>query len=140
MAGTTIASRQRVRRTVLPLRVTDPGTAPHAIRRRAELDGYVFCRALVPRDRIDALRDHALTVAAELGWLDAAAPADAARAVVGARLGAYDDPRWLTFLRRVLVHPSFAALRSAPEIAAVLTAILGAPPEPDTGDLCRVVS
>jgi hypothetical protein len=37
-------------------------------------------------------------------------PPDAALAVTGARLGAYDDPRWIAFLRRVLPHPSFAAL------------------------------
>ena len=62
------------------------------IRRRAEREGYVFCRGLVPRDRIDALRGHALAVAADLGWLDADAPADAAHGVAGVRLGAYDDP------------------------------------------------
>ena len=124
----------------MPLRVSDPGADPRVIRRRAGRDGYVFCRALVPRDRIDALRGHALAVAADLGWLDAAAPRDAALAVTGASLGAYDDPRWIAFLERVLPHPSFAALRVAPAVVAVLTAILGAPPESDAGDLCRVVS
>jgi ectoine hydroxylase-related dioxygenase (phytanoyl-CoA dioxygenase family) len=100
----------------------------------------VFCRALVPRALIDALRGHALTVAVELGWLDSAAPADAARGVTGVRLGAYDDPRWIAFLQRVLPHPTFAAVRTAPGVIDVLTAILGAPPVPDAGDLCRVVS
>src|SRR5262245_19702615 len=140
MAGTTIARRQRVLGTVVPLRVTHPGANSHTIRRRAERDGYVFCRALVPRNPVDALRGYALTVASELDWLAADAPADTARAAAGVRLGAYDDPRWLAFLRRVMVHHSFAALRSAPEVAAVLTAILGARPESDAGDLCRVVS
>jgi hypothetical protein len=91
----------------------------------------VFCRALVPRALIDALRGHALTVAVELGWLDSAAPADAARGVTGVRLGAYDDPRWIAFLQRVLPHPTFAAVRTAPGVIDVLTAILGAPPVPD---------
>ena len=100
----------------------------------------MFCRALVPRDRIDALRGHALAVAKDLGWLDADAPPGVALAVTDARLGAYDDPRWIDFLRAVLPHPSFAALRVAPAVVAVLTAILGAPPESDAGDLCRVVS
>ena len=74
----------------------------------------MFCRALVPRDRIDALRAHALTVAADLGWLDADAPVGAALAGAGVRLGAYDDPRWIEFLRRVLPHPTFAAVRTRP--------------------------
>ena len=81
-----------------------------------------------------------LAVADDLGWLDRAAPRGAAIAVTGARLGAYDDPRWIAFLRQVLPHPSFAAVRDAPPLRSVLTAILGAPPEPDEGDLCRVVS
>src|SRR5262245_29804647 len=104
MAGTTIASRQ-ARGTMAPLRVTNPAD-PHTIRRRAERDGYVFCRALVPRDRVDALRGYALMVASALGWLDADASPDAAHAAADVRLGAYDDPRWLAFLRRVMVHPS----------------------------------
>ena len=124
----------------MPLRVSDPGAQARVIRRRAAREGYVFCRGLVPRDRIDALRAHALAVAKDLGWLDADAPPGAAMAVAGARLGAYDDPRWIAFLRRVLPHPSFAAVRVAPPVLALLTAIFGAPPEPDAGDLCRVVS
>ena len=136
----TDSTRQPVPRALMPLRVSDPGADPRITRQRAQREGYVFCRALVPRDRIDALRDHALAVAEDLGWLDADAPPAAARAVPGARLGAYDDPRWIAFLRRVLPHPSFAALRVAPAVVAVLTAILGAQPESDAGDLCRVVS
>ena len=40
----------------------------------------------------------------------------------------------------MLTHPSFTAVRVAPTALAVLTAILGAPPESDAGDLCRIVS
>ena len=123
-----------------PLRVTDPAAGPRLIRQRAEREGYVFCGGLVPRVRIDALRRHVLTVAAELGWLDAETPVDTARGVEGVRLGAYDDPRWIAFLERVLPHPAFEAVRMAPGVIDVLTAILGAPPQPDAGDLCRVVS
>ncbi|MGH7389673.1 MAG: hypothetical protein ACREM3_09485 [Candidatus Rokuibacteriota bacterium] len=140
MTGTTGTTRRPAPRVPMPLRVSDPGADPRVTRQRARREGSVFCRALVPRDRIGALRGHALAVAAGLGWLDADAPPGAALAVAGARLGAYDDPRWIDFLRSVLPHPSFAALRVAPEVVAVLTAILGAPPEPDAGDLCRVVS
>lgn len=74
-------------RAPISLRVSDPGADPRVIRRRARRDGYVFCRALVPRDQIDALRGHALAVAEDLGWLDADAPPGAALAVTGASLG-----------------------------------------------------
>ena len=140
MPATASTRRSPAHPAPAPLRVTDPGARPPLIRQRAEREGYVFCRALVPRARIDALRGHALTVAAELGWLDADAPVDAARGVTGVRLGAYDDPRWIDFLKRVLPHPAFEAVRTSPGMIDVLTAILGAPPESDAGDLCRVVS
>jgi len=140
MTGTTSTAKRPVPRAPIPLRVSNPGADPRVTRQRARRDGYVFCRALVPRDRIDALRGHALAVAEDLGWLDANAPRNAALAVGGARLGAYDDPRWIAFLRRVLPHPTFAAVRVAPAVVAVLTAILGAQPQSDAGDLCRVVS
>src|SRR5437899_3251543 len=140
MTGTTSTAKRPVPRAPIPLRVSNPGADPRVTRQRARRDGYVFCRALVPRDRIDALRGHALAVAEDLGWLDANAPRNAALAVGGARLGAYDDPRWIAFLRRVLPHPTFAAVRVAPAVVAVLTAILDAQPQSDAGDLCRVVS
>jgi hypothetical protein len=140
MPGMTSRKRRRDRDGPAPLRVSEPGAGPRVIRHRAERDGYVFCRALLPRARVDALRGHALTVAADLGWLDADAPVGAARGVPGVRLGAYDDPRWIAFLQRVLSHPTFDAVRLAPGVITVLTAILGASPEPDAGDLCRVVS
>ena len=98
MAGGTRTTRKPELRAPMPLRVSDPGAGSHVIRRHAEREGYVFCRGLVPRDRIDALRAHALAVAENLGWLDPDAPPGAALASAGARLGAYDDPRWIEFL------------------------------------------
>ena len=126
--------------TTVPLHVSDPGANSAVTRQRALLDGYIFCRALVPRDRIDALRDHVMAVAGDLGWLDTDAPPGEARALPDARLGAYDDSRWIAFLKRVLPHQSFADLRLTPSVLAVLIAIMGAPPVGDAGDLCRVVS
>jgi ectoine hydroxylase-related dioxygenase (phytanoyl-CoA dioxygenase family) len=140
MAGGMRTTRKPELPAPTPLRVSDPGVGSHVIRRHAEREGYVFCRGLVPRDRIDALRAHALAVAENLGWLDPDAPPGAALAIAGVRLGAYDDPRWIEFLEIVLPHSTFTAVRTAPPVVALLTAILGAPPQPDAGDLCRVVS
>ena len=126
-------------RATTSLRATDPAADRSVIRETAEREGYVFCRALVPRDRIEALRNHALAVADDLAWLDRHTDGDV-RGVADVRLGAYDDPRWIAFLRRVLPDPSFAAVRDAPSVVEVLTAILDGPPEREAGDLCRVVS
>ena len=140
MTDTSNTTRQPSPREWMPLHVTDPAADPNVIRGNAKCEGYVFCRALVPRDRIDALRHHALAVADDLGWLEASSTVGDALSMPGVQLGAYDDPRWITFLKRVLPHPSFAAVRTAPSVLAMLGTILDARPESDAGDLCRVVS
>src|SRR5262245_56041745 len=116
MPGMTSTRRRRAHSAPAPLRVSDAGSGPRATRQRAARDGYGVFRGLVPRARIGALRGHALTVAAELGWLDADAPAGIAHGAAGVRLGAYDDPRWIAFLERVLPHPAFEAVRMAPGV------------------------
>ncbi len=107
---------------------------------RASADGYLFFRRLASRDAVYALRDVALEVAEELGWLDRAAPRSAGMAIEGIALGAYDDPRWVRFLTQVMAHPAFFALRDDPSLLDVLSALLSGPPRPAVGDLVRVVS
>jgi hypothetical protein len=111
-----------------------------AWRERAESDGYLFFRGLVAPDAVQALRDVALRVAGELGWLDRDAPRSVGVAVHGIALGAYDDPRWIRFLTQVMAHPAFFALREDPRLMKVLTALVSGPPRPSVGDLVRVVS
>jgi ectoine hydroxylase-related dioxygenase (phytanoyl-CoA dioxygenase family) len=126
---------------VAPFRsVAHPGEAPRLVRARAERHGYLFCPGLIPRRTVQALRRAALAVARQLNWLDGSAPPRSGQGAAGIALGAYDDPRWIEFLRVMLGHPAFAALRAEPRLRAMLETILGAPPEPDAGDLLRVVS
>jgi ectoine hydroxylase-related dioxygenase (phytanoyl-CoA dioxygenase family) len=126
---------------VVPFRsLAGPDDEPQDIRARAEEYGFLFCPALIDRATVHALRDAALAVARDLEWLDPRAPLHAGVARPGIALGAYDDSRWIEFLRVMLAHPTFAAVRTEPRLLAVLEAILGAPPEPDVGDLLRVVS
>jgi hypothetical protein len=110
------------------------------IRRQAQQDGYLFCPGLAPLATVNALRSLAVDVATDLGWIDRRARRTGVISVAGIRLGAYDDPRWVEFLRVVLRHHLFGALREEPHIVAVLEAIFGGACEPDAGDLCRVVS
>ena len=113
---------------------------PRDIHWRAQKYGFVFCPGLVDAATVRALRDAALAVARDLEWLDPDAPFGSGVARRGIALGAYDDPRWVEFLRVMLAHPTFVALRTHPGVLAVLQAILNVPPEPDVGDLLRVVS
>jgi len=113
---------------------------PHTLVERARDEGYLFLRQLVPRARVDALRDVALGVAEDLGWLAQDAPRAAGLAAPGLALGAYDDPRWVRFLTMVLPHPAFAALRNEPALRRVVEVLLGRPANGSAGDVCRVVS
>lgn len=111
-----------------------------SLRERAERDGYLLFRRLVPPDAVYALREAALAVAADLGWLDDRAPRAAGISLPGIALGAHDDPRWMSFLARVMGHPALFALKEAPAIRRVLDALFsGSAPSP-AGDVCRVVS
>lgn len=107
---------------------------------QAKSDGYLFFRGLVAKDAVYALRDVALRVADELGWLDRSAPRSTGMALPGIALGAYDDPRWIRFLTQVMADPAFFALRDDPSLLQVLTSLFGGPPRPAAGDLVRVVS
>ena len=88
---------------------------------------------------MSALRGLAIDVACDLGWIDRRTRRDRAISVVGVRLGSYDDPRWIEFLRIIVRHRLFADLRAEPNIVRVVEAIVGRC-EPEAGDLCRVVS
>jgi ectoine hydroxylase-related dioxygenase (phytanoyl-CoA dioxygenase family) len=124
---------------LVPL-VCSSTSPPQDWRERAAAEGYLFFRDWVARDAVSALRDVALAAADELGWLDPGAPRAAGISTPGIALGAYDDPRWVKFLSRVMSHPAFFALQRDPRIATVLETLLGGPVRPSVGDICRVVS
>ena len=106
----------------------------------AERDGYLFFPRLLPTSVVLELRARALDIAADLGWLAQGSPRLAAVSTPGLGLGAYDDPRWITFLQRLLPDPLFSALRDHPALIQTLTRVLGRAPRAERGDLCRVVS
>jgi hypothetical protein len=126
---------------VAPLRPSrDLLDDPEALARRAYDDGYLYLPWLVPHDAVAALRDVALAVAADLGWLATDAPRAAGIAVPGLALGGHDDPRWVRFLTQVLPHSACTALRDQPALRHVVEVLLGGPAGASAGDLCRVVS
>jgi ectoine hydroxylase-related dioxygenase (phytanoyl-CoA dioxygenase family) len=110
-----------------------------ALRRAADEDGYLYCKDLVSIADVLDVRDFVLEHARDHEWL---APGTRERAGIAAPdfvMGAYDDPRWIALLQRVLVHASFRRLGEAPRVRDVLASLLGAV-EPHHGDILRVVT
>lgn len=111
-----------------------------ALRQHAARDGYLFLPRLLPRGAVEPLADAALSLCAAHGFLlDGAGPGEA-RARPGIRLGAWDDPRWVSFLQDLLPRPEFAALGHHAELFGVLSVLLPQGVRGGRGDVCRLVS
>ncbi|HYM03221.1 MAG TPA: hypothetical protein VET85_09765, partial [Stellaceae bacterium] len=78
---------------------------PEALRTLAARDGFLFFRALVPTERLAALRARVLDHAARVGWLACDAPREEARAAPGKRIGGYQDPDWVNLQVAVQTNP-----------------------------------
>jgi ectoine hydroxylase-related dioxygenase (phytanoyl-CoA dioxygenase family) len=99
------------------------------LRRRAFDDGYLyFSRLLAP----ESLHDLRTTVAEQCRQRGFFEP--------GARLGAYDDRRWIEFLCTITQSPEYTGLADADPVLSILRAVFGSEPRRTSGDLCRVVS
>src|SRR5688500_18036688 len=84
-----------------------------ALRERAERDGYLFFRALLPMQPLLELRHEVLGLCAARGLLVADAPLAEGRQRDGVRLGAFDDD-FLYLQRELASSAAFAALRDDP--------------------------
>lgn len=104
------------------------------IRARADADGYLYFPALLPAPRMAPLRAVVDAALATRGWdVDG-------RSDPSLRLGRWDDPRWIDFLREVLCSDAYRALAAAPELLEVLRHVVGDTPTLHVGDVCRLVS
>lgn len=126
---------------IAPLRESTPLLSnASSLMDRADEDGYLFLRRLVPADVVYALRNVALEMARLLGWLDPEAPLAAAISVPGIALGSHDDPRWIRFSCGVLGHPAFLALKQESSLVRVLEQLFAGSTPSSAGDVLRVVS
>ena len=107
---------------------------PAAIRTRAAADGYLYFPALLPPERLAPLRAVVETALARRGW------EHDGRTDPALRLGRWDDPRWIEFLREVLSSDAYRALATAAELLAALRHVVGDAPALHVGDVCRLVS
>src|SRR6266545_223622 len=101
-----------------PLRDSS-GLAEEELRARAQLDGYVFVRALLDPERVLALRRRVLEVCTRFGWL-----------VEGS----------VAMQRELAPSPEFVALGADPSIYRVLESTFGEPVRGGVGAVCRVTS
>src|SRR5262245_44852276 len=115
---------------------------PERLRELAERDGFLFVRGLVPEDLVAALRSRVLDYASRIGWLDARAPVDEARATPAKRVGYYQDPDWVNLQVHVLTNPEMWAAGDCVAVHRVLHAVEGRSSylNLSTANTCRVFS
>jgi hypothetical protein len=98
---------------------------PHALRARAEVDGYLFFKQLLPKDDVSAVRRDLLSVVDKHGWrkpgqdaeggvidLDALnkVPEEEMRLDIGVSIAAYQDAQRLESVHRLPHHPRLLSL------------------------------
>jgi ectoine hydroxylase-related dioxygenase (phytanoyl-CoA dioxygenase family) len=93
------------------------------LRSRADRDGFLFFRSLLPADAVLALRSAALAYAKQAGWLHPGAPAEEGRAAPGKRIGYYQDPEWVDLQVHVLNGTEMWTLGDALAIHRVLNLV-----------------
>jgi ectoine hydroxylase-related dioxygenase (phytanoyl-CoA dioxygenase family) len=95
-----------------------------ALAARMARDGYLFVRGLVPPAEVAAVREDALAVVAEAGWLSAErARADA---IANPRAACADpDDRYVPVLRRLYRREALHALKHHPAVVGLFESMLG---------------
>ncbi len=125
-------TRAVIERVVAPLPLV--AAARDEIRARAHEDGFVYVPGALPPHRLAPLRAVIDAELAARGWV-----VDG-RSDPTLRFGRWDDARWLAFLGVVLGSEAYRALAAAPEILALVRAIIDDEPHLHVGDVCRLVS
>jgi hypothetical protein len=114
---------------------------PAALRERVSRDGFLFLRALIPREHVWALRRFILEYARSAGWLHPASPADDARGWPGKRIGDYEAGDWIELQARVQMSHELWEVGDSIEIHRVFHAATGRSSFVYNGmNTCRVVS
>ena len=112
------------------------------LRRRANRDGFLFLRGLLPSEAVSALRRVVLDYASQVGWLQPGASVDEGHAVHGKRIGYYQDPAWVNLQVHAMNGPEMWALGDAVAIHRVLNRVENRSSYLclSTANTCRVLS
>jgi ectoine hydroxylase-related dioxygenase (phytanoyl-CoA dioxygenase family) len=96
---------------------------PAQLRDRADNDGFLFFRGLLPDDLVLAMRRAVLDFATKAAWLDSTARVEEGRALPGKRIGYYEDPDWVNLQVHVQNGTEMWALGDAEAIHRVLNRV-----------------
>lgn len=96
-----------------------------ALRAAVERDGFLYCRGLVPPERVAALRAVVLDHARRVSWLDPRARIEDGRAWPGRPVGGYEERDWIALQARVQTSPELWGVGDAPELHGVLRTAFG---------------
>lgn len=96
---------------------------PAQLRIRADRDGFLFFRGLLPADVVLALRGAVLAYAQQVGWLHPEARIHDGIAAPGKRIGYYQDPEWVNLQVQVQNGPEMWALGDAVAIHRMLNLV-----------------
>lgn len=103
---------------------TDSLNDPSELHSRAERDGYLFIRSLLPKDTIEGLRLQFLRIAMDAGWVAGGTPLEEAIADLD---GFCVEPNtdYMDIYARMYALPDFHAIQHHPNLIKIMEAILG---------------
>lgn len=108
------------------------------LRERAERDGYLFIRGLIPTEVLESLRIQFLEIAQEAGWVKKNAPLEDAIADLNG-FCVEPEPKYMGVYHQMYKLAEFHALQHHPNIVGVIEAILGEPVMPHARIIGRTI-
>lgn len=108
------------------------------LRERAERDGYLFIRELIPTEVLESLRIQFLEIAQDAGWVQKDTPLEDAIADLNG-FCVEPEPKYMGVYHHMYKLPEFHALQHHPNIVGVIEAILGEPVMPHARIIGRTI-
>ena len=108
------------------------------LRERAERDGYLFIRGLIPIEVLESLRIQFLEIARNAGWVKKDAPLEDAIADLNG-FCVEPEPKYMDVYHHMYRLPEFHTLQHHPNIVGVIEAVLGEPVMPHARIIGRTI-
>ena len=117
---------------------TDVVNDERELRERAERDGYLFIRGLIPTDVLENLRMQCLEIARDAGWVKTDSPLEDAIADLEG-FCVEPQPEYMGVYFRMYKLQEFQALQHHPNLIGVIERILGEPAIPHARIIGRTI-
>lgn len=108
------------------------------LRERAQRDGYLFIRGLLPTDALESLRMQCLEIARDAGWVKKDTPLEDAIADLNG-FCVEPEPKYMGVYYRMYKLQEFQALQHHPNLIGVMERILGEPVMPHARIIGRTI-